>query len=49
MLREHLAYFLEDGCCRPELRQLVVACTTGLLDSLLCVLFCESAVHLDRG
>ena len=49
MLREHLAHFLEDGFCRPELRQLVILSTSSLLGSLLCVLFRKSTVHLDRG
>ena len=49
MLREHLCHFLEDGFCCPELRQLVVLCTSSLLGSLLCVLFRKSAVHFDRG
>ena len=49
MVREHLAHFLEDGFCCPELHQLVALCTSSLLGSLLCVLFRKSIVHSDRG
>ena len=48
VLREQLAHFLEDSFCCPELRQLVVVCTTCLLGSLLFVLFRKSFVHFDR-